>query len=135
MKVGRSREDDIRRAQLIREEIGWDCVLMMDANQVWDVGQAIEWMEELARFKPLWIEEPTSPDDVLGHAAIARAVAPIGVATGEQCHNRVMFKQLLQAGAILCQIDSCSLGGVTRIAVLLWPRIRVPSVQFSGLGL
>jgi L-fuconate dehydratase len=121
MKVGRNLEDDIRRASLIREEIGWERKLMMDANQVWDVSEAIEWMSELSRFDPLWIEEPTSPDDILGHAAIARAIAPIGVATGEHCHNRVMFKQLLQAGAIsFCQIDSCRLGGVNEvIAVLL----------------
>jgi L-fuconate dehydratase len=121
MKVGRSVEDDIRRAGLIREEIGWDRSLMMDANQVWDVDQAIAHMEPLARFQPRWIEEPTNPDDILGHARIARAVAPIGVATGEHCHNRVMFKQLLQAEAIrYCQIDSCRLGGVNEvIAVLL----------------
>jgi L-fuconate dehydratase len=121
MKVGRSVEDDVRRAALIREEIGWDRSLMMDANQVWDVDQAIAHMESLARFKPRWIEEPTNPDDILGHARIARAVAPIGVATGEHCHNRVMFKQLLQAEAIrYCQIDSCRLGGVNEvIAVLL----------------
>jgi L-fuconate dehydratase len=94
---------------------------MMDANQVWDVDQAIAHMEPLARFQPRWIEEPTSPDDILGHARIARAVAPIGVATGEHCHNRVMFKQLLQAESIrYCQIDSCRLGGVNEvIAVLL----------------
>ncbi len=121
MKVGRSVEDDVRRAALIREEIGWDRSLMMDANQVWDVDQAIAHMEPLARFQPRWIEEPTSPDDILGHARIARALAPIGVATGEHCHNRVMFKQLLQAQAIrYCQIDSCRLGGVNEvIAVLL----------------
>ena len=121
MKVGRSVEDDVRRAALIREEIGWDRSLMMDANQVWDVGQAIAHMEPLARFRPRWIEEPTNPDDILGHARIAREVAPIGVATGEHCHNRVMFKQLLQAEAIrYCQIDSCRLGGVNEvIAVLL----------------
>ena len=87
-------------AQIIREEIGPDRKLMMDANQVWDVGEAIANMEHLARFNPWWIEEPTSPDDVLGHAAIARAVAPIGVATGEHCQNRIIFKQLLQANAI-----------------------------------
>src|SRR5262249_8238719 len=77
MKVGRNLEDDLRRARLLREEIGWDRTLMMDANQVWDVCEAIEWMKELSQFRPHWIEEPTSPDDVLGHATIARAVAPI----------------------------------------------------------
>ena len=88
----------MRRARIIREEIGPDRMLAVDANQRWDVGQAIAWMARLAPFDPYWIEEPTSPDDILGHAAIARAVAPIRVATGEHVHNRVMFKQLLQAG-------------------------------------
>lgn len=82
MKVGRNRADDYRRVALIREEIGWERKLMMDANQVWDVNEAIDWMRMLAEFKPHWIEEPTSPDDVLGHATIARALAPIKVATG-----------------------------------------------------
>jgi L-fuconate dehydratase len=100
MKVGRSLDEDIRRAAIIREEIGWERRLMMDANQVWDVPVAIAWMKELARFDPLWIEEPTSPDDILGHAAIAKAIAPVRVATGEHCHNRVMFKQFLQANAM-----------------------------------
>ena len=88
IKVGRDLDDDVRRAALVREEIGPDRKLMIDANQVWDVDEAIASMRELARFDPWWIEEPTSPDDVLGHAAIARAVAPIGVATGEHCQNR-----------------------------------------------
>ena len=135
MKVGGNLDDDIRRAALIREEIGWDRTLMVDANQVWDVPVAIEWMEELARFKPLWIEEPTSPDDILGHATIARAVAPIGVATGEHCHNRVMFKQFLQADAIsFCQVDSCRLGGVNEvIAVLLMAaKFGVPVCPHAG---
>src|SRR2546425_5054378 len=135
MKVGANRDDDIRRAALIREEIGPDRVLMVDANQAWDVGTAIEWMKELAQFKPLWIEEPTSPDDILGHAAIARAVAPIGVATGEHCHNRVMFKQFMQANAIsFCQVDSCRLGGVNEvIAVLLMAaKFGVPVCPHAG---
>ena len=135
MKVGASLEDDVRRAQLIRDEIGPDRTLMMDANQVWDVGQAIGWMRVLARFKPLWIEEPTSPDDVLGHATIARAVAPIGVATGEACHNRVMFKQFLQAKALdFCQVDSCRLGGVNEVlAVLLMAaKFGVPVCPHAG---
>lgn len=135
MKVGGNLESDVRRARLIREEIGWERTLMMDANQVWDVGQAIEWMKELAQFRPLWIEEPTSPDDVLGHAAIARAVAPIGVATGEHCQNRVMFKQFLQAGALdFCQIDSCRLGGVNEVlAVLLMAaKFNVPVCPHAG---
>jgi L-fuconate dehydratase len=135
MKVGRSLEEDVRRAALIREEIGWGRTLMMDANQVWDVGQAIEWMRELSKFKPLWIEEPTSPDDVLGHARIARAVAPVRVATGEHCHNRVMFKQLLQSGALgFCQIDSCRLGGVNEVlaVLLLAAKFGVPVCPHAG---
>ncbi|HTK37314.1 MAG TPA: L-fuconate dehydratase [Pyrinomonadaceae bacterium] len=135
MKVGRDLNDDIRRAELIRSEIGWERTLMMDANQVWDVPAAIEWMKELERFKPLWIEEPTSPDDILGHAAIRKAVASVGVATGEHCHNRVMFKQLLQAGSIdFCQIDSCRLGGVNEVlAVLLMAaKFGVPVCPHAG---
>src|SRR5690606_14935602 len=96
MKVGSDINDDIRRAQIIREEIGDDLKLMMDANQKWDVDEAIENMSQLSQFKPWWIEEPTSPDDVLGHAKIARAVYPIEVATGEHCQNRIIFKQLMQ---------------------------------------
>ncbi len=120
IKVGRNLEDDMRRARIVREEIGPDRKLMMDANQVWGVEEAISNMERLAEFDPWWIEEPTSPDDVLGHATIARAVAPIGVATGEHCQNRIMFKQLMQADAIkFCQIDSCRLGGVNEVLAVI----------------
>jgi L-fuconate dehydratase len=135
IKVGRDLADDLRRAAIVREAIGPDRKLMVDANQVWDVGEAIAWMRELARFDPWWIEEPTSPDDVLGHAAVARAVAPIGVATGEQCQNRVVFKQLLQANAIrFCQIDACRLGGVNEVlAVLLMAaKFGVPVCPHAG---
>jgi L-fuconate dehydratase len=135
IKVGSNIEDDARRAALIREEIGPDRKLMMDANQVWDVGQAIENMERLREFDPWWIEEPTSPDDVLGHARIARAVSPIGVATGEHCQNRIVFKQFLQAEAIsFCQIDSCRLGGVNEVlSVLLMARkFGVPVCPHAG---
>jgi len=135
IKVGRDLQDDLRRAAIVRGEIGPDRTLMLDANQVWDVGEAIASMRELARFDPWWIEEPTSPDDVLGHAAIARAVAPIGVATGEQCHNRVMFKQLMQAGAIrFCQIDSCRLGGVNEVlaVLLLAAQFGIPVCPHAG---
>ena len=135
MKVGRNLDEDMRRAQVIREEIGWDRKLMMDANQVWDVEEAIRCIRELSVFRPHWIEEPTSPDDILGHATIARAVAPVGVATGEHCHSRVMFKQLLQAGAInFCQIDSCRLGGVNEVlAVLLMAaKFGVPVCPHAG---
>ena len=100
MKVGADVEDDVRRMRLIRSQIGPDHMLAVDANQRWDVGVAIEWMARLAPFDPYWIEEPTSPDDILGHAAVRKAVAPIKVATGEHIANRVVFKQLLQAGAV-----------------------------------
>jgi L-fuconate dehydratase len=135
IKVGRDLTDDVRRASIVREEIGPHRKLMMDANQVWDVGEAITNMRTLARFDPWWIEEPTSPDDVLGHAAIANAVAPIGVATGEQCQNRVVFKQLMQAKAIrFCQVDSCRLGGVNEVlAVLLMAaRFGIPVCPHAG---
>jgi L-fuconate dehydratase len=135
IKVGADIEVDVRRARLMREEIGPDRKLMMDANQVWDVGQAIAHMAQLAEFDPWWIEEPTSPDDVLGHAAIARAVAPIGVATGEHVQNRIIFKQLLQADAIrFCQIDACRLGGVNEVlAVLLMAaKFGVPVCPHAG---
>jgi L-fuconate dehydratase len=135
LKVGADVEDDRRRARIIREEIGPDAMLAVDANQRWDVGQAIDWMGQLAEFDPYWIEEPTSPDDILGHATIARAVAPIRVATGEHVHNRVMFKQLLQAEAIsVCQIDACRLGGVNEVlAVLLMAaEFGVPVCPHAG---
>ena len=135
IKVGADLADDVRRCALVREEIGPERRLMVDANQRWDVGEAITHMRELAPFEPWWIEEPTSPDDVLGHAAIAQAIAPIGVATGEQCANRVIFKQLMQAGAIsFCQIDACRLGGVNEaIAVLLLAaKFGVPVCPHAG---
>ncbi len=135
IKVGRDLADDIRRASIVREEIGPHRKLMMDANQVWDVDEAIRNMRELVRFNPWWIEEPTSPDDVLGHAAIARALAPVGVATGEHCQNRVVFKQLMQANAIaFCQIDSCRLGGVNEVlaVLLLAARFGIPVCPHAG---
>lgn len=136
-KVGGSIEDDLRRAKLLREEIGPDRVLMMDANQVWEVDEAIANMRRLAAFKPRWIEEPLSPDDVLGHAKVAQAVRPlgIGVATGEHCQNRIMFKQFFQAGAIdFCQIDTARLGGINEVlAVLLMAaKFRVPVCPHAG---
>ena len=135
IKVGRDLADDIRRAELIRMEIGYERKLMMDANQVWDVDEAIEWMRPLAKFQPWWIEEPTSPDDVLGHARIAEAIAPIAVATGEHCQNRVMFKQLMQAKAIrFCQIDSCRLGGVNEVlaVMLMAAKFGIPVCPHAG---
>jgi L-fuconate dehydratase len=134
-KVGGNLEDDIRRARILREEIGWDRKLMMDANQVWDVDEAVTAMRRLAQFDPWWIEEPTSPDDILGHAAIRQRIAPIGVATGEHCHNRVMFKQLLQAGAIdFCQVDAARLGGVNEVVLVLLMAARygVPVCPHAG---
>jgi L-fuconate dehydratase len=135
VKVGADPADDVRRVSMVRKEIGPQHALMVDANQRWDVGEAIEKMRDLAPFNPLWIEEPTSPDDVLGHAAIAQAISPIGVATGEHCANRVIFKQLLQARAIsFCQIDSCRLGGVNEnLAVMLMAaKFGVPVCPHAG---
>ncbi len=122
IKVGRDAADDRRRCRIIRDEIGPSGTLMTDANQVWDVGEAIRHMTDLAPFRPLWIEEPTSPDDVLGHKAIRQALRPhgIAVATGEMCQNRILFKQFLQADAIdYVQIDATRLGGVNEVLAVL----------------
>jgi L-fuconate dehydratase len=135
IKVGQDVADDVRRCGVVREEIGSECKLMVDANQVLDVPQAIAWMEHLAPFDPWWIEEPTSPDDVLGHAAIRRAIHPIKVATGEHGMNRVLFKQLMQAEAIdFCQIDSCRMGGVNEVIVvyLLAAKFGIPVCPHAG---
>jgi L-fuconate dehydratase len=135
VKVGAAPEDDRRRLALVRRAIGPDRTLMIDANQCWDVDEAIARVRALADFDLLWIEEPTSPDDVLGHARIAEAVAPVGVATGEHCANRVLFKQLLQARAIrFCQIDSCRLGGVNEnlAVILMAARFGVPVCPHAG---
>jgi len=137
VKVGGRPEDDYRRVALVRSEIGADRKLMIDANQQWDVAEAIQRVRELAPFTPWWIEEPTSPDDVLGHAAIAKAVREwgVGVATGEHCSNRVLFKQLFQAGAIdFCQIDSCRLGGVNEnlAVILMAAKFGVPVCPHAG---
>ena len=139
MKVGQSTRADVRRAAAIREALGAEGVLMMDANQVWGVDEAIAAMDQLAQFDPWWIEEPTSPDDVLGHARIRKAVSPIAVATGEHVQNRVLFKQLFQAEAIdICQIDACRVGGVNEVlAILLMAaKFGVPVCPHAGgLGL
>jgi L-fuconate dehydratase len=135
MKVGRSLDDDVRRAALIRQTLGPNRKLMMDANQVWNVDAAIAAMSRLRAFDPWWIEEPTSPDDVLGHARIRREIAPVRVATGEHVQNRVVFKQLFQADAIdVCQLDACRLGGVNEaIAVLLLAaKFDVPVCPHAG---
>ena len=135
LKVGADLADDIRRCGIAREVLGPDGHLMIDANQVWDVPQAIEWIKSLAEFDPLWIEEPTSPADILGHAAIRKAVAPIGVATGEHGMNRVLFKQMFQAGAIdYCQLDAARLGGVNEVLAvyLLAAWFDVPVCPHAG---
>jgi L-fuconate dehydratase len=135
MKVGADLEDDIRRARIVRDAIGPRHLLMIDANQRWDVGTAISWVRALAEFDVYWIEEPTSPDDILGHAAIARAVHPIRVATGEHVHNRVMFKQFLAAGAMdVCQVDAARLGGVNEVlaVLLLAARFGIPVCPHAG---
>ncbi len=135
LKVGASLDDDVRRCGIAREVMGPGPRLCIDANQAWDVPTAIEWTRALADFDITWIEEPTSPDDVVGHAAIARAVAPIGVATGEHAQNRVIFKQLLQLGAIsYCQIDACRLAGVNEVlaVLLLAAKSGVPVCPHAG---
>jgi L-fuconate dehydratase len=120
LKVGRDLQDDIRRLRIAREVLGPDRRLMIDANQIWDVGQAIDWVRALAFAQPWFIEEPTSPDDVAGHRAIRDAVAPVQVATGEMCQNRVMFKQFIVGGAIdVVQIDACRVGGVNEVLSIL----------------
>jgi len=134
MKVGQNVADDIRRAKIIREEIK-DKPLAMDANQRWSVNEAISYMEKLKDLHPYWIEEPTSPDDVLGHATIAKALPWVRVATGEHAQNRVIFKQLLQASAIrVCQIDSCRLGSINEIVavILMAKKFNVPVCPHAG---
>ncbi|RPA72144.1 enolase C-terminal domain-like protein [Ascobolus immersus RN42] len=137
LKVGGSIEEDKRRLRIARQVLGNSGVLMVDANQVWGVNQAIEYMKELAEFKPYFIEEPTSPDDILGHGTIREALKPYGikVATGEMVHNRVMFKQLLQNGSIdILQPDACRVGGFNEVlTILLMARkFRVPCIPHSG---
>ncbi|MFH1796240.1 MAG: L-fuconate dehydratase [Pseudomonadota bacterium] len=120
MKVGRDLDDDIRRLRIARDEVGADVKLMIDANQVWEVDQAIDWVRHLAFAEPWFIEEPTSPDDIEGHRKIREGVAPVKVATGEMCQNRVVFKQMIMRGAIdVVQIDACRLGGVNEVLAVL----------------
>ncbi|SNY25090.1 enolase C-terminal domain-like protein [Paractinoplanes atraurantiacus] len=135
LKVGASLEDDIRRMRAARAAVGPDVRIAVDANQRWDVAPAIEWMRALAPDEPYWIEEPTSPDDILGHAAVRAGVQPIKVATGEHVANRVIFKQLLQAGAVdIVQIDAARVGGVNEnIAILLLAaKFGVPVCPHAG---
>jgi L-fuconate dehydratase len=120
MKVGRDLDDDIRRLEIVRNIMGPDRKLMIDANQVWEVGQAIEWVNALKRFNPYFIEEPTSPDDVEGHRKIREAVKPVKVATGEMCQNRILFKQFITREAIdIVQIDACRIGGLNEVLSVL----------------
>ncbi len=120
MKVGHDLQDDIRRLTIARDECGPDVILMIDANQVWEVDQATKWIKELSFAKPWFIEEPTSPDDIEGHRKIREAVAPVQVATGEMCQNRIIFKQLIMRGAIdVVQIDSCRMGGLNEVLAVM----------------
>ena len=135
LKVGGVPSDDLRRGRIVREEIGPHNRLMLDANQKWGVLEAIERTRALGSLEPWWMEEPTNPDDILGHARIRREVAPIRIATGEHCHNRVMFKQLMQADAIdVCQIDSCRVAGVNEVLaiLLLAAKFQVPVCPHAG---
>ena len=135
LKVGLNLEDDLRRLQVVRDNIGYGVRIAVDANQRWDLGAAVAWTRAMAPYQPYWVEEPTSPDDVLAHAEIARAVAPIAVAAGEHVHNRVVFKQLLQAGGIsVVQLDACRVGGVNEnVAILLLAaKFGVPVCPHAG---
>ncbi|MFJ9711385.1 L-fuconate dehydratase [Streptomyces sp. NPDC101234] len=135
LKVGADLDDDIRRCRVARSVVGPDIRMAIDANQRWDVDEAIRWTQALAEFDPYWIEEPTSPDDILGHATIRRAVAPVKVATGEHVQNRIVFKQLLQAGALdIVQIDAARVGGVNEnLAILLLAaKFGVPVCPHAG---
>jgi L-fuconate dehydratase len=135
LKVGADLDDDVRRLRIAREAVGPDVRIAIDANQRWDVDVAIEWIGRLARFRPWWVEEPTSPDDVVGLARIARAVAPVPIATGEHVANRVMFKQLLQLDAMaFLQLDAARVAGVNEnIAILLLAaKFGVPVCPHAG---
>jgi len=135
MKVGRDLDDDIRRLEIVRSIMGPDRKLMIDANQVWEVGQAIEWVRALSRFEPYFIEEPTSPDDVEGHRRIREAVAPVKVATGEMCQNRILFKQFIMRGAIdIVQIDACRIGGLNEVlsVLLMAAKYELPVWPHAG---
>ena len=135
MKVGRDLDDDIRRLDIVRRIIGPDRFLMIDANQVWEVDQAIDWVRELKPFNPYFIEEPTSPDDVEGHRKIREAVAPVRVATGEMCQNRILFKKFITRGAIdIVQIDACRIGGLNEVlsVLLMAAKYKLPVWPHAG---
>lgn len=134
-KVGRSLEDDIRRLSIAREVLGNDMNIMIDANQVWEVDEAIDWVQKLAFAKPFFIEEPTSPDDIMGHKTIRDEIAPIKVATGEMCQNRIIFKQFIKEGAIdIVQIDSCRMGGLNEVlaVMLMAAKYKLPVWPHAG---
>lgn len=135
LKVGRDLEDDIRRLTIAREELGPERFLMIDANQVWEVDQAIDWVKQLSFAKPYFIEEPTSPDDIAGHRKIREAVSPVKVATGEMCQNRIVFKQMIAGGAIdIVQIDSCRMGGLNEVlgVLLMAAKFELPVWPHAG---
>ncbi len=135
LKVGRDLEDDIRRVRIAREVLGPDRKLMIDANQVWEVNDAVEWVQKLAFARPWFIEEPTSPDDIEGHRKIRQGVAPVKVATGEMCQNRIIFKQLIMREAIdVVQIDACRLGGVNEVlaVMLMAAKYQLPVCPHAG---
>ena len=135
LKVGRDKADDIRRLRIAREVLGPDRHLMIDANQVWEVDEAVDWLKDLAFAKPWFIEEPTSPDDIEGHRVIRESVAPMQVATGEMCQNRIMFKQFIMRGAIdVVQIDACRLGGVNEVlaVMLMAAKYNLPVCPHAG---
>ncbi|MEO8119349.1 MAG: enolase C-terminal domain-like protein, partial [Rhodoferax sp.] len=135
LKVGRDKADDIRRLRIARETLGPERQLMIDANQIWEVDQAVEWVRELAFAKPWFIEEPTSPDDIEGHRVIREGVAPVKVATGEMCQNRIMFKQFIMRGAIdVVQIDACRLGGLNEVlaVMLMAAKYNLPVCPHAG---
>jgi len=135
MKVGRDLDDDIRRLEIVRKIMGPDRYLMIDANQVWEVDQAIDWVRELKRFNPFFIEEPTSPDDIEGHRKIRESIAPVKVATGEMCQNRIIFKQFITRGAIdVVQIDACRIGGLNEVlsVLLMAAKYKLPVWPHAG---
>jgi len=135
MKVGRDLDDDIRRLEIVRSIMGPDRYLMIDANQVWEVDQAIDWVRELKRFNPYFIEAPTSPDDIEGHRKIRESIAPVKVATGEMCQNRIIFKQFITRGAIdIVQIDACRIGGLNEVlsVLLMAAKYKLPVWPHAG---
>lgn len=137
IKIGQDLERDKQRCKIMREHIGDECVLMVDSNQIFDVQQAIDWVTELKDFNILWFEEPTSPDDILGHAKIAEALKKfnIGIACGEMIANRVMFKQYMQAKAFeFCQTDSARIGGVNELLIvyLMAKKLNIKVVPHAG---